>query len=144
MGVMFYKDSNGVLIPLVGSSLPARETSLVTTTSLANNASWEGIIELAAGYRLLRISTDQTARVRIYDSIEHRTADFSRLIGIDPTGTHGVILDLVTIISNLSWWLNPVVDGYTADATDSVPILITNLSGSTDTVTVTFTWVRSE
>ncbi len=96
------------------------------------------------GYRLLKIETDIPARVRVYDSTAARTADASRPIGTDPTGAHGVILDFVTTVSILEWWLNPVVDGYTTAGTDSVPVAITNLSGSTDTVTVTLTWIRSE
>ena len=96
------------------------------------------------GYRLLKVETDVAARVRVYDSIDHRTADAARAIGTDPSGVHGVILDLVTTASTLAWWLSPVVDGYTENAGDTVPLAITNLSGSTDTVTVIFTWVRSE
>ena len=122
----------------------ARATADVTTASLSNNATENTTITLKPGYRLLKVETDIPARVRIYDSTDKRTADASRGIGTDPTGVHGVILDLVTTEANLSWWLSPVVDGYTSDATDTVPLAITNLSGSTDTVTVTVTWVRSE
>ena len=122
----------------------ARASADVTTASLSNNATENTTITLKPGYRLLKVETDIPARVRIYDSTDKRTADASRGIGTDPTGVHGVILDLVTTEANLSWWLSPVVDGYTSDATDTVPLAITNLSGSTDTVTVTVTWVRSE
>jgi len=122
----------------------ARATADVTTASLTNNATENTTITLKPGYRLLKVETDIPARVRIYDSTDKRTADASRGIGTDPTGVHGVILDLVTTEANLSWWLSPVVDGYTSDANDTVPLAITNLSGSTDTVTVTVTWVRSE
>ena len=116
----------------------------MTTSSLATNATEDITSVLKPGYRLLKVETDVAARVRVYDSTAHRTADASRAIGTDPTGVHGVILDLVTTVSDLSWWLSPVVDGYTADSTDSVPLTITNLSGGTDTVTIIFTWVRSE
>lgn len=99
---------------------------------------------LKPGYRLLKIETDVEARVRVYDSVASRTADAGRAIGTDPVGAHGVILDFVTTPTVLSWWLNPVVDGYTADGTDSVPVAVTNLSGSTRVINVTLTWVRSE
>ena len=122
----------------------SRTTSEITTSSLANNASEETTVTLKPGYRLLKVETDIAARVRVYDSTASRTADTARAIGTDPSGVHGVVLDLVTIPSILAWWLSPVVDGYTVDATDTVPLSITNLSGTTDTVTVTFTWVRSE
>ena len=122
----------------------ARTTAEVTTSSLANNATEDITVTLKSGYRLLKVETDVAARVRVYDSIDHRTADATRAIGTDPSGVHGVILDLVTTASTLAWWLSPVVDGYTENAGDTVPLAITNLSGSTDTVTVIFTWVRSE
>ena len=121
-----------------------RATANVTTASLSNNATEDTTVTLKPGYRLLKIETDVPARIRVYDSTEKRTADASRQVGTDPTGVHGVILDLVTTASNLIWWLSPVVDGYTVAADDIVPLAITNLSGSTDTVSVTITWVRSE
>jgi hypothetical protein len=128
------------------SSLPTRGTVDVTTASLANNASEDTSVEMKPGYRLLKVETDVAARVRVYIDTASRTADASRTVGTDPTGEHGVILDLVTVTDNLAWWLSPVVDGYTtaSPADDTVPLAITNLSGSTDTVTATFTWVRSE
>ncbi len=111
---------------------------------MANGASEDISITLKPGYRLLKVETDVAARVRVYNSADHRTADASRAIGTDPTGVHGVILDLVTTVASLVWWLSPVVEGYTENATDTIPLSITNLSGSAHTVTVTFVWVRSE
>ena len=122
----------------------SRTTAEVTTASLANNATEDTTVTLKPGYRLLKVETDIATRVRVYDSTASRTADAARAIGTDPSGVHGVVLDLVTTPSDLAWWLSPVVDGYTANADDTVPLAITNLSGSTDTVTVIFTWVRSE
>ena len=122
----------------------ARTTATLTTASLADDATEDNTITLKPGYRLLKVETDIAARVRIYDSTASQTADASRQIGTDPTGAHGVILDFVTTPSVLAWWLNPAVDGYMTTATDTVPVSVTNLSGSTDTVTVTLTWVRSE
>lgn len=122
----------------------SRTVTSITTASLSNGVTENTTITLKPGYRVLNIETDRAARVRLYDSTASRTADASRAVGTDPTGVHGVIVDLVTEAVELSWWLSPVVDGYTVDATDTVPVAITNLSGATDTVTVTLTWVRSE
>ena len=116
----------------------------MTTASLPSNNTENVSLTLKPGYRVLCIETDKAARVRAYDSTASRTADASRPVGTDPTGQHGVIFDVVTTASTLTWWLNPVVDGYTTDAGDTVPLAVTNLSGSTGTVTVTLTWVRSE
>jgi hypothetical protein len=51
------------------------------------------------------------------------------------------MFDYITTSGDLSNDLNPV-DGFVASGT-SIPITITNLSGSTDTVTVTLTYVRT-
>ena len=122
----------------------ARTTTSHTTASLPSNNTENVSLTLKPGYRALCIETDKAARVRAYDSTASRTADAARPVGVDPTGVHGVIFDVVTTASTLTWWLNPVVDGYTTDESDTVPLAVTNLSGSTGTVTVTLTWVRSE
>lgn len=122
----------------------ARQETEIVTTSLDQGATWSGTTTLKPGYRLLKIQTDVPARVRVYDSLASRTNDTNRAIGTDPTGAHGVILDFVTTVTNLTWWLNPVVDGYTTAGDDTVPMLVANLSTGTTTVTVTLTWIRSE
>lgn len=122
----------------------ARETELVTTTSLSHNGSDNVTLTLTPGYRLLKIETDFPARIQVYDSYEKQLLDHSRLIGQDPKGNHGVILDFVTTQDDLTWWLNPVVDGYVVDNTNNVPVTITNLSGSSNFITLSLTWIRSE
>lgn len=115
------------------------DDTIVTTGSLADDATATGTVAFADGWRLLNVATDEPARVRLYVDTDARTADASREIGTDPTGPHGVLLDLVTDDGELDWPMSPAVDGWG----DPVPYAITNLSGSTDTIEVTFTWVRS-
>ena len=122
----------------------ARTTTSHTTASLPSNNTENVSLTLKPGYRVLCIETDKAARVRAYDSSASRTADAARPVGVDPTGVHGVIFDVVTTASTLTWWLNPAVDGYTADGTDTVPLSVTNLDAGSGTVTVDVTWVRSE
>lgn len=144
-GKMFYRKADGTLVAVGGGGTSAgRETESVVTTTLALSEAWVGTVTLSPGYRLLRVETSVPARVRVYDSAASRTADASRFVGVDPTPPHGVILDLLTTSSVLGWWMNPVVDGYTADGTVDVPVSVTNLGTSTTAVTVTFTFVRSE
>lgn len=124
----------------------ARETAIYTTESLTDDAEETGTVTLAKGYRLLRIATDVPARLRVYTTAAKRTADATREIGTDPEGDHGVVLDLVTTADLLAADLSPTVDGWnneTAPST-SIPIAVQNLSGATDTVSVTFTFIRTE
>lgn len=121
-----------------------RETATYTSSLLLNKQTENGLIDLQAGYRILRIQTNVPARVRLYDSVTSRTNDEFRVAGVDPTGSHGVILDFVTSVDILDWWMNPVVDGYMQTDTFEVPIAVTNLDVNSQVVTTTLTWVRSE
>ena len=61
----------------------------------------------------------------------------------DPTGDHGVMLDVVmTGAGTLT--LSPLVDGFTDDASDDVPYRVTNTSGSTSSVDVDLDYLRTE
>jgi len=144
MGAMFYKDSAGNVIPMAYANFSPRVSTTFTSPSLDDQAVWDTQITLKQGYKLLHIVTNIPARVRVYDSIASRTADVDRAVGVDPQGAHGVILDFLTTLEDLSWWMNPVVDGYTVDGTENVPVAVTNMSGSTGEVTTTLTWSRSE
>lgn len=129
-------------------NLPLRQTTQVTSSSLANLASQQTTIALPSGYRLYRIETDVPARVRLYTTQAKQIADASRIVGIDPTGDHGVMLDFVTFDGAtpvLSADLSPTVDGFdgSVSPSGSVFITITNLSGATDTVTVTLSYSRT-
>lgn len=139
-------DATDAALSVVQSSsgFSARDTDTVSTASLADGATGNVTLTLKPGYRVLKVETNVPARVRVYDSAAHRTSDASRPVGTDPSGVHGVVLDLVTTASTLAFWLSPVVDGYTADASDTVPLAVTNLSGAASVVTVTVTWIRSE
>lgn len=121
-----------------------RESVLFTTDSLLYKETENATLTLQPGYRLIKIETDIPARIRVYDSVEKRDADALRQIGLDPKGPHGVILDFVTTVDNLSWWINPIVDGYTVDGSQSVPIAVTNLGADMSNVTLQLIWVRSE
>ena len=136
--------SIGATGPTGANGFAARQNLVITTSSLADTGVYTAEPTVAAGYRLLRIVTDYPARVRVYGSTAARTADASRTIGTDPTGNHQVILDFVTSVGLLDYWINPIADGYTADSSTSMPIAITNMSGSTRTITATLTWTRSE
>jgi uncharacterized protein DUF4082 len=84
------------VVTIGGSTAPSRQTATITTASLANNAQETGTVTLAKGYRLLRLTTDKAARVRLYSTTAKRDADLARAVGTDPTGDHGVMFDFVT------------------------------------------------
>jgi len=142
-GVILWVDTS-VADQIGGDGFPTRVTLTINTGTIAAGATIETDAELAGGYRLLCIGTDNPGRVRVYYSEGARTADASRPVGTDPTPPHGLIAEVVTTESLLDVWLNPAVYGYTTDGTAVVPISVTNNLASPAAVNVTFTWVKSE
>ena len=126
-----------------GGGYPTISTAVKTTASIATGATETGTLTIAQGYRLLKIETDKAARVRLYTTTTGRDADISRPFGtVTPDINNGVMFDFQTTSENLSDDVNPQVDGYVSTGT-AIPITITNLNGSTGTVTVTLTYVRT-
>ena len=79
--------------------------------------------------------------MRLYTSTAKRDADLTRLIGTDPTGNHGLLFEFISSTELLSADLSPVVDGFAETA--AIPYSITNLSGATQTITVTLNHVKT-
>ena len=123
-----------------------RATASLISSALAPAALQKTAIPLARSYRLFKISTDKAARVRLYATAAQRDADEARAIGTDPTGDHGLIFEFVTTTLLLSAVLSPFVDGSSMESAPSanIPISITNLSGTSATVKVDLTYVRTE
>lgn len=120
-------------------AIPSRQNIILTTASLAQNASESGTVALGKSYRLIRVATDRAARVRLYTTVAKRDADAARAIGIDPTGDHGLVMELVTG-ADLDWDLTPEPIGANREdpVTTAAAYHITNLAAA-DIVTVTFT-----
>lgn len=129
-----------------GGGLQTRTTATITTASLAANVSEAGTVTLANGYRLLSITTNRPARVRLYTAVGYRNADASRAIGTYPTGDHGLVVEYITASGLLSAVLSPVVDGYDSKATPdgTAAYQITNLDSGAGVVTVSLLWIRTE
>lgn len=142
--------SNGAIWVESDVALPlavqvSRATATYTTASLANNAEETGTVTLAKAYRVLKLQADRACRVRVYDTVAHRTADAARAVGTKPTGDHGLMLEYVfTAAGTVA--LSPTVDGFSGESTPvaTIPVAIQNTSGSTSTVAVTFTYLQTE
>lgn len=111
-----------------------------TTASIANNATDNPNISLAPFFGLLTVTSNRACRVRLYSSSAARLADASRNSTTPVSADSGVIVDVELASDNLSLDLTPVVWGANLDAIISSTIYaaITNLSGATSTVAVSF------
>ncbi|GAA3730043.1 hypothetical protein GCM10022239_03320 [Leifsonia bigeumensis] len=122
--------AGGIEIP------PFVETVTVTytTSSLANNASETATLDLGVGFTVLHFVSSNAARFRAYQSAAHRTADASRVVGVLPSGDHGLIFeDDGSAASNYA----AVAVGGLLNGETLCPISITNRSGATRTITIT-------
>ena len=128
-----------------GTGLGSRVSVGGTTASLANNATGSISITGYKTYMMYKINTNAAAWVRFYITDAARTADASRSQGIDPSAGAGVIAEVITAGSE-TVILSPGVLGYNDDATPTTTIYVavTNLSGSTRTITVTATLLQLE
>jgi len=131
-----------------GSLSPSRSAATETVVALASGGRFQGTCSNlpGPGIRIIQVTTNRIARVRLYDTVAHRTSDAARPVGTPPVaddGTinyHGVLLDVVTYTGVLDIVLSPAVDVH---AVSPIPITIDNLGATGDT-TVTFYYIRTE
>jgi hypothetical protein len=138
-------DEDGMLALEGSFSTFVRDTVSLTTASLAAGARHSGVIDMATGYEIIRVTVDLPARVRLYATTAARDADVSRAIGTDPDWTtdHGVYYDRQFPTAS-GRYATPPVPGFTDGTTVSVPILIDNLDTVARAITVTIIFLRTE
>lgn len=117
------------------------ENVTFSAAALANNATTSNTVNIASRYQLLHITTNHPCRVRLYTSTAKRDADLTRPIGTDPEANHGLMFEFISTTELLNADLSPVVDGFAETA--AIPYSITNLSGATQTMTVTLNHVKT-
>ncbi len=118
-----------------------REDATFAATALASHASSTNTVNIATRYQLLHITTSHPCRVRLYASVAQRDADLTRPIGTDPTGNHGLLFEFISTSELLSADLSPLIDGFSNSV--AIPYSVTNLSGATQTITVTLNHVKT-
>lgn len=128
-----------------GSSLQTRSAATGTSASLADGASADVEITGFKGYALLKIETDRAAWVRIYTDAASRTADAGRAESSDPTPDAGVIAEVITTGAQ-TVVISPGTIGFSNEGTPdtTIPVRVTNKSGSTSTVQVVLTVLQLE
>lgn len=128
-----------------GSSLQTRSAATGTSASLADGASADVEITGFKGYALLKIETDRAAWVRIYTDAASRTADAGRAETSDPTPDAGVIAEVITTGAQ-TVVISPGTIGFSNEGTPdtTIPVRVTNKSGSTSTVQVVLTVLQLE
>jgi len=133
-----YKSRNGSFL---------RRTVTVTSNLIAQNASDSGkVIALGKACLAVKIETDYPAWVRIYSTAAAQAADAARTIDTDPTGEHGVLLEVLTTNSNLALNLSPAAACFSLEDTPgtTLPVTIVNKDSVERAITVTVTVIPIE
>jgi len=125
------------------TGLPTRAQKTGTASSLANNATADISIDGYRGYGLYSIQTSHAAWVRLYINTASRSADASRVQTSDPGVDAGVVAEVITAGAETVKF-GPAVTGYNDDAGTNLSLAVTNLSGSTNNISVTLTLIQLE
>jgi len=139
---------NGALLTGVvtgGGGAGNRANVAITTSSIANAAYFTGSVTLAKGYTIYKITTSAASWIRVYTNVAARTSDATRSQTTDPQPGAGVIAEAITTGANVVL-MSPATIGFNDESpvSNTIPIAVTNLSGSTGTITVTFTYLGLE
>lgn len=125
--------------------LAQRFTAVHTTASIAANATINESIPLAKGGKLHKISANKSCWIVMYSTAAARAADANRRITKDPTPGAGVIAEF-QFTGNQTLDCGPRVPFSNGDGPSSSTIYarVTDLSGTTGTITLTFTYTIDE
>lgn len=91
---------------------PKRYNTRLRLQSISSNGRVTGTVRLQIIAALFAIrSSTSNIRIRLYNSLLNRTADFNRPVGVEPTGDHGVLFDFTITpdIQNVNYPLFPEV-----------------------------------
>jgi len=128
-------------------TVASRTTHSANTGSLTNNAT--AYPDITGGYKsylLFKVNVSHGAWVRVYTSKAARSADSSRNIDTDPQPGSGVLAEVITSTTNQTQVLSPGVIGFNDETTPvgEFYLAVTNLSGSSQSITVTLTALKLE
>jgi len=137
--------SNGTISAVQPTGLQSRSTVQVITGSLAYQSYTLTNTSMAKGYVLYSIQVSAGAWVTVYTSSAAQSNDASRAITTDPTPGSGVIAEAITTTATTTYF-TPAVYGYNADPSISSTtyLKVYNNSGSSNTITVTLTYLKLE
>jgi len=141
-----FNSSSGTLTATTfvgGGALQSRTVVTESTSSIINNATDNVNLTGFKSYALMKVGLSANAWIRLYTDSTSRANDASRSVGEDPLPGSGVIAEVVGSSDQL---ITPFVMGGNMDGSPSTTIYaaITNLSGSTRSITANLTILQLE
>lgn len=128
-----------------GGGTGSRANAIVNSGVLSNASVTNQSVVIAKGYAVYKITTSAASWVRMYTSVAARTADSTRSQYTDPQPGAGVIAEVITTGAN-TVLISPGAIGWNDESpvSNSIPVCIQNLSGSTTNIQVTITYLGLE
>ena len=128
------------------NTLKSRTIVSGSTTSITNNGIGNTDITGFKSYALMKVGLSTAGWLRLYTDSASRANDVSRSVGIDPTPGSGVIAEVVTTGISTIQNISPFVMGGNLDdpADTTIYASITNLSGTTQSITANLTILKLE
>jgi hypothetical protein len=129
-----------------GGSLQPRTTVVGVTTSITNNGIGNTDITGFKSYALMKVGLSTAGWLRLYTDSTSRSNDVSRSVGEDPQPGSGVIAEVITTGISTTQIITPFVIGGNLDnpVDTTIYAAITNLSGTTQTITANLTILQLE
>jgi hypothetical protein len=127
-------------------SLLTRTLVTGSTSSITNNQIGNIDINGFKSYALMKVGITTAGWIRLYTDSTSRSNDVGRSVGIDPTPGSGVIAEVVTTGISTTKIISPFVMGGNMNDPVNTTIYasITNLSGTTQTITAYLTILKLE
>lgn len=135
----------GVVTGGGGGGTGSRANAIVNSGVTANGTITNQSVVIAKGYAIYKIATSGASWVRVYTNIAARSADASRSQFNDPQPGSGVIAEVITTGAN-TIIISPGAIGFNDESpvSNSIPVCIQNLTGSTTNIQVTITYLGLE
>ena len=126
---------------VMGSRVQVTATTALLTAGSSSTVSVTGF----KGYSLYSMQVNAPAWVSVYTSAAARTADATRSITVDPTPGSGVIAEVVTTQSGITYF-TPAIMGFSTESppTTAIPMKVYNNGSISTTITVTLTLLQLE
>ena len=127
------------------SGLASRGTDSASTGAIADLAAQNVSWTCAKTYSLLKVQVSHPCWVTLYIDTLTRTNDANRNIHTDPLPGSGVVAEVVSTEST-TINITPAVTGWNNDSTPGATVYgkVVNMSGQTNDITVTLTYVKLE
>lgn len=128
------------------TNMAFRNISSITSSTLAFQAYQTGSTRISKTFIPMIVSTSHPARIRLYSRPQERDIDIFREIDVNPTGSHGVIFDVLTTTDMLIVRLAPMTIGASLETnvTNSIAYTINSYNSASVAISGSITYLSIE